>query len=56
MYCVADKPWHRAVNEKFMIESVLELVSISEDPKQLLYDLEHECERGNTGRVYKRLI
>ncbi len=49
------KMLRRAVEEKFMLESVLGLFSISEDPKQLLVELEYEFERGNTGGIYKKL-
>ena len=45
----------RAVEEKFMLKSVLELFSVSEDPNELLGDLKREFEMGNSGGIYKKL-
>ena len=48
------KMLRRAVDEKFMSESVLGLVVVSESSKELISELEREMKSGNSAAFYKK--
>ena len=49
------KMLRRAVDEKFMSESVLGLVTVSESSKELISEIEREILSGNSAAFYKKV-